>query len=160
MLRLAPGFAKCISGPFGEINKEENMEKKELVKSIAYCGLICKLCFLASKCDGCKTANNICDRNLADKGCPQKECCTTKGISGCWECDKLHACELGIYSDKNSPKVKAFALYIQKNNPNLFINSVVRNTHKGISVEKDKDYDKLNIEGIHKLLDSGEVPLS
>ncbi|MCW8799711.1 MAG: hypothetical protein OQK71_02170, partial [Desulfobacter sp.] len=64
------------TGLLDEINKEENMEKKELISSIAYCGLICKLCFLASKCDGCKTANNICDRNLADKGCPQKECCT------------------------------------------------------------------------------------
>ncbi|MFA7109350.1 MAG: DUF3795 domain-containing protein [Sphaerochaetaceae bacterium] len=136
------------------------MEKKELINSIAYCGLICKLCFLASKCDGCKIANNVCDRNLADRSCPQKECCISKNIVGCWECEELSTCELGIYSDNNSPKVKAFALYIQKNGTSKFINSVVRNMKRGISVEKDKDYDRLNIESIHRLLDFGEVPLS
>jgi hypothetical protein len=53
-----------------------------LIESIAYCGLVCKLCFQASKCDGCKTKSNICERNLADKGCYQKECCLKKRIPG------------------------------------------------------------------------------
>jgi hypothetical protein len=43
-----------------------------LASSAAYCGLVCGLCFLAAKCDGCRSAKSRCDRDLSDQGCPNK----------------------------------------------------------------------------------------
>lgn len=131
------------------------MNKEELNQSISYCGLICKLCFLADKCDGCKTNNNNCERNLADKGCYQKECCLKKTIEGCWECADLQKCNQGIYNQDNYSKVKAFALFIQNEGKGNFISNVVKNMEKGLSVEKGKDYDNLEIKKVHELLKNG-----
>lgn len=131
------------------------MDDSHLILSIAYCGLICKLCFQAEKCDGCKSEINRCDRNLSDVGCFQKECCNSKGFSGCWECSELHNCSNGIYSLNNYSKVKAFALFIQKNGKEVFIKAVRNNMKKGLSVEKGKDYDNLEIEKVHAILRSG-----
>ena len=141
----------------GSLNINKMNENKLLSDSIAYCGLICKLCFLANKCSGCKTKCNICDNNLSDAGCYQKECCTKREISGCWECKELSKCNKGMYSPKNSEKVKAFALYIQKNNKDKFIEAILKNINNGFNIKKGKDYDNLDIKTIHKLLDTGKL---
>lgn len=131
------------------------MESNELLKSISYCGLICRLCFLASGCDGCKSTNNQCERDLSDEGCYQKECCIKKGFEGCWQCSDLNECKNGIYNLDNYSKVKAFALFIQKEGKEQFISNVIKNSKQGLSVEKGKDYDNLSIENVHKLLRRG-----
>ena len=133
------------------------MNTSDLTSSIAYCGLICKLCFLADKCNGCKSKCNICDNNLSIERCPQKECSIENGFLGCWECSDLEYCTKGVYSSENSPKVKAFALFIQMYGSPKFIESVMSNIEKGISVKKGEDYDSLDIDAIHKLLLSGSA---
>lgn len=35
-------------------------EIKDITNSIAYCGLVCRLCHLAYKCDVCRSKNNCC----------------------------------------------------------------------------------------------------
>ena len=130
-----------------------NSEKaKELSNSIAYCGLICRLCHLADKCDGCKTNNNTCERNCSDKGCYQKICCKNKNLDGCWECDELYSCEEGIYSQGNFSKVKAFAICIKEDGKELFIKNIMKNTKKELSVEKGKDYDNKTIDTVLKMI--------
>ena len=131
------------------------MDKNQLIDSIAYCGLICKLCFRSEKCYGCKSTNNECDNNLSDESCFQKECCISKGFSGCWECSDLENCSKGIFSLDNYSKVKAFALFIQKNGTDILINAVINNMKKGLSVKKGKDYDNLKIKKVHELLRRG-----
>ncbi len=112
-----------------------------LIAGIAYCGLICPLCFLAEKCDGCKTDNNRCDRNCSDEGCYQKTCCEARGLEGCWQCDGLAACTEGIYSEGDRSKIKAFARCIQEDGAASFIGNILKNIEKGWSVEKGRDYD-------------------
>jgi len=50
------------------------MDINEVSKSIGYCGLVCKLCHLADKCDGCKSNKNCCGKHLSEKGCYQYNC--------------------------------------------------------------------------------------
>lgn len=128
------------------------MNRVELIDSIAYCGLICKLCFLANKCDGCKALNNICDRNCSDNGCFQKICCEKKEIDGCWNCENIYTCENGIYSLGNLSKIKAFAICIREDGKDLFINNIIKNMEKGWSVEKGKDYDNKTISEILSMI--------
>ena len=63
------------------------MDINEVSESIGYCGLVCKLCHLADKCDGCKSNKNCCGKHLSEEGCYQYNCCVDKNISGCWECE-------------------------------------------------------------------------
>ena len=129
------------------------MEKhKELSDSIAFCGLICKLCIFSVKCDGCKTKSNNCERNCSDNGCYQKICCERKQISGCWECEKIYACEKGIYSLGNYSKVKAFAICIKESGKETFVKNIIKNMKKGWSVEKGKDYDNKTIDNVLKMI--------
>lgn len=123
--------------------------------SIAYCGLICRLCFRAAECDGCKTARNLCAHNCADEGCYQKECCRVNGLEGCWQCAELAGCEQGIYSLGEYSKVKAFALCIQQDGMDAFTRCVARNQSAGLSVEKGRDYDNLPIPQVLALLRGG-----
>jgi len=134
------------------------MDHQALVASIAPCGLICRLCFRADLCDGCRSDRNLCDRNLSDEGCPQRECSLERGIDGCWECPDLATCDKGIYALQLSPKVKAFAFYLRDHGAEDFIAAVVRNMERGFNVEKDRDYDALTIGGVHTLLRTGELP--
>lgn len=126
----------------------------QLINSIAYCGLICKLCFQASKCDGCKSVDNKCEQDASDKGCFQKNCCKTKSIEGCWECSGIYDCVEGIYSLGNLSKIKAFAICIKEDGKIKFMENVVKNMKKGRSVEKGKDYDNKPIEEVLNMLRS------
>lgn len=131
--------------------------KTDLIESVAYCGLICKLCFQASKCDGCKTENNNCERNLSEQGCFQKECCIQNGFQGCWECDNIRNCNEGIYELGDMSKIKAFAICIMEDGIETFMNSVLRNMKSGMSVEKGKDYDNKKIDKVLQLLRQGSL---
>lgn len=131
------------------------MNKDDLVGSLAYCGLICRLCFLAEHCDGCKTANNRCERNCSDEGCYQKICCERQAFDGCWQCAELSACEQGIYAQGDYSKVKAFALFIREKGPQAFARAVINNTQRGLSVEKGRDYDGKTIAAVLELLRQG-----
>jgi hypothetical protein len=64
--------------------KIKKMNANEVSKSIGYCGLVCRLCHLADKCDGCKSNKNCCAKHLSEKGCYQYNCCVEKNINGCW----------------------------------------------------------------------------
>lgn len=133
------------------------MEKETLIQSIAYCGLICRLCFRAGECDGCKTAGNLCEKNCADEGCYQKNCCEQHDFTGCWECPSLADCTQGIYAQGDESKVKAFALCIQQDGAEAFIGYVLRNAVKGLSVEKGRDYDGKSIPKVLRLLKEGRA---
>lgn len=128
---------------------------ENLIESIAYCGLICNLCFQADKCDGCKTLNNNCERNLSDEGCYQKDCCVQKGYQGCWECDGIQNCNEGIYELGDMSKIKAFAICIQEDGKEVFMDYVTRNMNKGLSVEKGQAYDGKKIKEVLQLLREG-----
>ena len=131
------------------------MKSEELVNKIAYCGLICRLCYRAADCDGCRQSANACERNCSDEGCYQRNCCIGKGLAGCWECAGLSDCNEGIYSDMQNPKVKAFALCIQQDGVENFIAYVARNLRHGLSVEKGRDYDFKPVPEVLKLLRTG-----
>ena len=124
---------------------------REREGSIAYCGLVCRLCFLADKCDGCKTLNNRCERNCSDPGCFQKQCCENNNRDGCWECADVYICEKGIYSNGNT-KVKAFAIAIREEGKERFISHILRNISRGRSVEKGKDFDGRSIDEVLAML--------
>ena len=128
------------------------MNTNEIKNSIAYCGLICKLCFLASQCDGCKTENNKCDKNCSDTGCFQKICCENKKYNGCWECEKIYECNEGIYNLGNMSKIKAFAICIREDGVEEFIKNIIRNIEKGLRVEKGKDFDNKEIKEVLKMI--------
>lgn len=83
--------------------------------SIAYCGHHCSFCFYTD-CTGCRSKNPSCSfANLfEDKKCPNVTCCINKGISGCYECNKLSECNHGFFSRKEEQVAKATALFIQK----------------------------------------------
>ena len=131
------------------------MEEHHLAKSVAYCGLICPLCFLANSCDGCKSEKSRCERDMSDQGCFQKQCCIEKSLEGCWQCEGLPECTRGIFNQGNRSKVKSFALYITREGMGSFISAVIRNMKNGLSVEKGKDYDDLDVAEVHTLLTYG-----
>ena len=128
------------------------MEPDSLASSVAYCGLVCRLCFLAARCDGCKTTNNRCDRDCSDVGCFQKNCCVKKGFSGCWECDALESCVEGIYAQGDRSKVKAFAIAIREDGMEGFTGNVRAALKRGLSVEKGKDFDNHTIAEVLAML--------
>ncbi len=134
------------------------MEKETLIHSIAYCGLICRLCFRAGECDGCKTAGNLCEKNCADEGRHQKACCEQQALQGCWECPSLEDCTRGIYAQGDESKVKAFALCLQQDGAETFIRYLLRNQVQGLNVEKSPDYDGKSIPDVLHLLRTGKLP--
>jgi hypothetical protein len=133
--------------------------KNDLAKSIAYCGLICGLCFQGGGCQGCKSTNSRCDVDLSDEGCYQKNCCLKKGFDGCWQCAELSACERGIYSLGNFSKIKAFAICIGEDGKDAFIANIARNEKRGLSVEKGKDYDGKSIQAVLKMIRTPDYPI-
>ncbi len=53
-------------------------------KGLGFCGLACCVCSQNETCAGCQ------NKNCAGREwCHNRNCCTEKGISGCWECDRF-----------------------------------------------------------------------
>lgn len=131
---------------------------EKLEQSIAYCGLVCALCFRAHECDGCRTAGNRCERNCSDQGCFQRECCTRAARDGCWECSEVSSCTEGIYEQGPTSKIKAFALFVQMHGKRRFVQAVLANQRRGWSVEKGRDYDGKPIPQVLAMLSEGLSP--
>jgi hypothetical protein len=132
------------------------MDYTNIENSIAYCGLICKLCFLREKCDGCKTLSTQCRHDHSDQGCYNKQCSQEKRLDGCWECSELETCHNGIFEAGDYSKIKAFSLYIQGNGKKHFIQKIMANETKGLSVEKGKDYDHKHISEVFRMIETGK----
>lgn len=128
------------------------MTNDKIIASVSYCGLICALCFQGSKCKGCKSANNQCPEDLSDAGCYQKGCCQKRGYAGCWECDRLRDCVEGIYALGDMSKIKAFAICMREDGIPYFIERVLANMERGLSVEKGKDYDGKPVSEVLRML--------
>ncbi len=120
------------------------MNKQNIVSSIAYCGLICKLCHLSDECDGCKSKNNRCSKYLSSTGCYQFKCCVEKTINGCWECAEF-PCNKDMYSDTYSPKIRAFARCIREDGIEKFASYILDAIKRGLDIRKEGDLD-LKIE--------------
>ena len=88
------------------------------VDPLACCGLSCRHCFLAEWCGSCRTPYNACSfaKVSPDGICPNVKCCQEKGLDGCYECERLEACEKGFYvpSNDGANAAKAQALYIRR----------------------------------------------
>ncbi len=67
---------------------------KELSDTVAYCGLICGICY------GLGPENCDCRTNPKPQAddCYQRNCCIGKGIEGCWECEEF-PCENGCFGE-------------------------------------------------------------
>ena len=70
------------------------MAERELVDSVAYCGLVCGVCRNATPekegCIGCRSGGGAED-------CYQRKCCVKNGFDGCWEC-KDFPCDNGFFA--------------------------------------------------------------
>ena len=92
-------------------------------KGIAYCGLACAVCGENATCAGCR------NEGCKDKDwCRNFQCCRTKKIAGCWECDEF-PCE-GSMLDKT--RIRAFAVFIKKFSVDHMLDCLERNEKAGI----------------------------
>ncbi len=132
------------------------MDKKEIIESISYCGLICSLCHLTDQCNGCKNTANICS-NHSQKwgGCHHRKCCIERHIEGCWEC-KDFPCNEDMYSDNHDIRIRAFARCIREEGVDKLAEYIIGNEKKGIKYGYQKDYDfKQNEDEVLDLLRTG-----
>lgn len=133
----------------------ENITVTEIKDSIAYCGLICRLCHLKDTCSGCKSKNNCCGRHLSECGCYQYNCCVEKKLNGCWEC-KDFSCGMDMFSDSHDVRLRAFVQCAKKEGVDKLAEYILRNERNGIHYGYQKDYDSLGSEeAVLKLLRTG-----
>jgi hypothetical protein len=130
-------------------------DEESIAASAAYCGLVCRLCFRAAECDGCRAAQSRCERDLSDSGCPNKECCRARGLAGCWECPELDGCSKGMYESGASPKVRAFAICIRDDGASALVSRALANARRGWSVEKGGPYDGKSVPEVLRMLREG-----
>lgn len=108
------------------------MDKRELILSIAYCSLVCRLCHLTDECDGCRAAGNRCPANSErERGCYHRNCCVNKGIDGCWECDDF-PCKNQMFVGPTKGEIKGFCRCIKEDGARKFIEYILANQKKGI----------------------------
>lgn len=70
------------------------MAERELVRTVAYCGLVCGVCKNACQPD--------CRGGGGAEDCYQRKCCIEKELDGCWECDDF-LCNKGFFADGHDP---------------------------------------------------------
>lgn len=119
--------------------------------SVAYCGLICSFCYPDGKCS-CKS-NNHCGKRLSTEGCYQYNCCISKGINGCWECDGAPCDKDMIATDKI--KMRAFIRCIKEDGMQKFIGYLEKNQNNGIVYHRSGvvgDYDLSSEDKVLQLL--------
>ncbi|NLW69773.1 MAG: DUF3795 domain-containing protein [Eubacteriaceae bacterium] len=121
--------------------------------SIAYCGLVCAYCSMDKKGDcSCKCGCN-CAKTLGEKGCHQYNCCISKGIKGCWECDSA-PCEIDMLA-ADKIKIRAFVRCIKEDGIDKFIEYLEKNEKEGIVYHTSGiigDYDLSSEEEVLNLL--------
>lgn len=123
------------------------MDRKEIVESIACCGLVCAFCHLSKECDGCKyTASRCASHSQHWGGCFQRNCCADKRISGCWECDDF-PCDREMFDTAtHGVKMRAHVRCIKEDGADKFIEYIMNNEKNGIKYGYQKDYDLLKTE--------------
>jgi hypothetical protein len=124
------------------------MLKEDVVKSVAYCGLICHLDSCYENCGGCKQG-----RGCGDKDCYQKNCCIEKSLNGCWECD-ISPCNKGYFSDKEDSNGQFIACikFIKEFGVEQYIDTIKINIGIGIKYGLGGDYGKKSEDEVMKLL--------
>ncbi|MBN1891911.1 MAG: DUF3795 domain-containing protein [Clostridiales bacterium] len=133
------------------------MDPREIADSVAYCGLVCALCRPESECR-CRS-NNHCNKRLAPGGCFQYDCCTMKGLSGCWECS-----DAPCGKDMHAPdkvKIRAFIRCIREDGLERFSEYIARNAERGVVYHLDGifgDYDLKSEEEVLRLLREEQKP--
>ena len=129
-------------------------DKYLIAQSIAYCGLVCKLCHVADSCSGCRSVDKCCGMRTSLKGCFQYSCCIEKGIEGCWECE-FAPCDKGMFSVSRDLRLRAFIRFIKDNSKERIAECLYDNMQKGIYYGHGRDYDNLASEqDVIKLLNS------
>ncbi|MGF6989809.1 hypothetical protein M2150_001052 [Lachnospiraceae bacterium PM6-15] len=121
------------------------MDKKTILNSIAYCGLICALCHETKNCYGCKSDNNCCGRKASENDCFQYNCCTAKRIEGCWECD-FAPCDYDMFSEDHDIRNRTFVKVAKAEDVDKLAEYVAHNQENGIIYGWNKDYDNLGSE--------------
>lgn len=130
------------------------MEAHPIQSSIAYCGLICGLCQPGEVCS-CRS-NNHCGKRLSPEGCHQYNCCTAKGLNGCWECP-----DAPCGNDMHAPgkvKIRAFITCMKEDGPDRFAEYIERNAGRGIVYHRSGisgDYDLAIEADVLRLLRNG-----
>jgi putative nucleotidyltransferase with HDIG domain len=127
------------------LEAKEYFEKSEISNSIAYCGLICHLCHFTDSCDGCRSNNNCFGSRNSPEGCYQYDCCTEKGIEGCWQCDGA-PCDKGMFSESHDLRLRAFIHYMKEHSKEQLAERIYHNMQKSIFYGHNRDYDNLASE--------------
>jgi len=131
--------------------------KKDLVKTIAPCGLICGLCSEATHCTGCR-AESGCNRAAV---CYQRKCTTEKGLKGCWQC-KDFPCGLDMFSKEHDVRLVTFVRCAREDGVKSLAGYLLHNQDKDIIYHSDPlghtgDYDGLETEeAVLELLRKGK----
>lgn len=116
---------------------------EEIRESIAFCGLVCKLCNegVSGLCKGCRQKHDQCSI---------KVCCHGKNLDGCWEC-KEFPCEEGMFMNS---KIKAFIQCAKDEGLNKLAEYLKKNNDNGIYYhnkdDSQGDYD--NLDDLDKVL--------
>lgn len=112
---------------------------EEIKGSIAYCGLVCKLCN-AGKTGECKGCREKCN------GCSIKECAKIRNINGCWECSQF-PCEEKIFENK---RIRVFLQCAKDEGLHSLAAYLKNNYDEGVKYHKPDgssgDYDILDNE--------------
>lgn len=130
------------------------MDQQQIASSVSCCGLICGLCQPPAVCD-CR-ANNHCGKRLAPSGCYQYDCCTARGLRGCWECPDA-PCGRDMHA-ADKVKIRAFIACIREDGLDRFAEYIVRNVENGIVYHREGifgDYDLATESAVLRLLRTG-----
>lgn len=121
---------------------------KDIIKNVAYCGLICPLDSCYINCNGCKMG-----QGCGDKGCFHKKCCLEKSLNGCWECEEF-PCPNGYFSDENKSKGQFIACikYIKENSLEKYVETIMHNGEKGLKYGLGGDYANKSEDVVMNLL--------
>jgi len=108
------------------------MEIRELIKSVAPCGLVCGVCPAVEKrgCVGCKNGGGDASE------CYKRQCSAEKQLSGCWECDTF-PCDKGFPEEPASDGFRGLfvgkVLAVQELGIESYVHRVI--TRMGVPVE-------------------------
>lgn len=133
------------------------MMVNEATDAMALCGLVCALCRPEAACR-CRSDNH-CGKRLSPKGYFQYDCCTEKGLDGCWACDNA-PCGVDMHAPEKV-KIRAFIRCIREDGLERFAAYLLANAEKGIVYHRSGifgDYDLDSEEEVLRLLkgDGGE----
>jgi hypothetical protein len=75
-------------------------------------------------------------------GCFQYDCCVSKKINGCWECDDF-PCENDMFSANHDIRIRAFVRLAREDGIHKLAEYVLKNQQNGILYGHNKYYDNL-----------------